>query len=207
MLVDLTLPIEPGMVFRKGSPEVEIESIACSHRDEGDYTITLMSMTAHTGTHIDVMDKEVFLPPERFIGKGRLFDVSGMIDEDPEVPGGMISEVPGLDSINPGESVFFRTGWERHIREERYFNHPELSEEIVRYCADKKVNFLGIDALGLGWGKNHGKFDALLAERGSYALENLYNLSSVNSATFTVYCFPLRVEGLEAIPVRVVVQQ
>jgi kynurenine formamidase len=69
-----------------------------------------------------------------------------------------------------------------------------------------KVNMVGIDALGLGKGKNHGVFNRYLADKGIYIIENLINLNSINHEIFTVYCFPLNIDALGAVPSRVVVE-
>lgn len=65
---------------------------------------------------------------------------------------------------------------------------------------------IGIDTMGLGKGKNHGKIDRLLARKQMYAIENLTNLNKLPEENFTVYCFPLKIEGIEAHPARIIAE-
>jgi kynurenine formamidase len=64
---------------------------------------------------------------------------------------------------------------------------------------------VGIDALGLGRLQNHGAYDRFLVDRSVYIIENLTNLGSLDTNVFGVYCFPLSVRGLDALPARIVV--
>jgi kynurenine formamidase len=75
----------------------------------------------------------------------------------------------------------------------------------VQWLASIGVNAVGIDALGLGQGRRHGEFDRLLARSDVYVIENLANLCNVPKNEFRVYCFPLSIEGIDAIPARVLV--
>lgn len=87
-----------------------------------------------------------------------------------------------------------------------YDNHPEISIEVIEYLVDKKVNMVGIDALGIGAGRNHGIIDVFLGKHGAYAIENLTNLDKIPEKDFRVYCLPMKIEGLDAFPARILVE-
>lgn len=203
MLVDLTLRLEEGAVFRLGTPPVRIKSEQFFHADEGGaYESTTLFMPLHTATHVDVVNKENRIGIGRLIGPGKLIDATGVTDWEEIAVDDCINQV----AIDPGDFVFFRTGWTRYLGTERYYAHPELSRELLEWLIQNKVNMVGIDALGLGRGKKHGEYDRLLVKNGSYVIENLANLASVTRASFKVYCFPLLIEETDAIPARVLVE-
>jgi kynurenine formamidase len=77
--------------------------------------------------------------------------------------------------------------------------------EVVQWLASSKVNAVGIDALGLGRDRRHGEYDRLLAKSDVFVIENLANLRAVPTGEFTVYCLPLSIEDIDAIPARVLV--
>ena len=108
--------------------------------------------------------------------------------------------------IKENDFVFFRTGWDKYLNKEKYFDHPELSFEVIEWLANKKINMVGIDAPGLGKRKNHGLYDKFLADKNVYVIENLTNLDLIKKKIFKVYCFPFSVENFEAIHARVVVE-
>jgi kynurenine formamidase len=107
--------------------------------------------------------------------------------------------------IHHGDFVFFRTGWTKYAGTDSYYRHPELSFEVVQWLASTGVNAVGIDALGLGLDRRHSEFDRFLARSDVFVIENLANLCKVPNNEFRVYCFPLSIEGMDAIPARVLV--
>ncbi len=201
MLIDVSLKLKEGMLFRKGSPLFSISNLKCFHEEEGQYETSIITTPAHIGTHIDIISKDNNIDLSRFIGRGILIDM-------PKCNAGAITldNLDNQDLVEKDDFVFFRSGWSKYIGEEKYFYHPELAFEVVEWLSKKKVNMVGIDALGLGIGKNHGLYDRYLAGNGIYIIENLTNLDLIKEKTFTVYCFPLSIENLEAIPTRVIVE-
>jgi kynurenine formamidase len=200
MLIDVSMPIKPGSVFRLGSPPVEIATRRCSNESQGEYETVVVTMPAHTATHIDLVFSERRISPERMIGKGKLIDVTG-------VSGGQIqlNDIENKAAIHNGDFVFFRTDWSKYSGTDRYYRHPELSFEVVQWLASIGVNAVGIDALGLGQDRRHSELDRFLAQSDVFVIENLANLCQVPKNEFRVYCFPLSIEGIDAIPARVLV--
>jgi kynurenine formamidase len=150
---------------------------------------------------VDLVFAENRIEPERMIGRGKLIVVT-------PVPGGEIqlNDVEHQVEIESGDFVFFRTDWSKLVGTEEYHNHPELSPEVVRWLVSKRINAVGIDARGLGRGRRHGEYDRLLIRNNIFVIENLANLSAIPRREFKVYCFPLKIENVDAIPARVVVE-
>jgi kynurenine formamidase len=201
MLIDVSMPITAGSVFRRGTPPVQIASRRFYHESEGEYETIVLSLAAHTATHVDLVFADNRIEPERMMGRGKLLDVT-------QATGGEIqlADVERQIEIEHGDFVFFRTGWSEFFGTEEYHNHPELSAEVVRWLVSKRINAVGIDALGLGRDRKHGEYDRLLIKKNVFVIENLANLSAIPRKEFKVYCFPLKIENVDAIPARVVVE-
>ena len=209
MLIDVSMTIEPGSVFRLGTPAVEIASRRFYHESVGEYESTMISFSAHTATHVDLVFTEKRIDPERMIGTGKLIDVAKDFGElSRAVSGGEIrlDDVKHQVEIESGDLVFFRTDWSEFVGTMKYYDHPELSLEVVQWLVSKNINAVGIDALGLGRGRRHGEYDRLLARNNIFVIENLANLSAIPKKKFNTYCFPLKIENTDAIPARVVVE-
>jgi kynurenine formamidase len=209
MLIDVSMTIEPGSVFRLGTPAVEIASRRFYHESVGEYESTMISISAHTATHVDLVFTEKRIDPRRMIGTGKLIDVTQDFGELRQaVAGGAIrlDDVKHQVEIESGDFVFFRTDWSEFVGTMKYYDHPELSLEVVQWLVSKNVNAVGIDALGLGRGRRHGEYDRLLARNNIFVIENLANLSAIPKKKFNTYCFPLKIENTDAIPARVVVE-
>ena len=201
MLIDVSLPIEAGAVFRLGTPPVEITTQTFFHESEGRYETTMISIPAHTATHIDLVSKEKRFDLDRMMGPGKLIDVSHLSKDEIQ-----LDDVVDQVQIEGGDFVFMRTDWSKYLGREKYYDHPELSADLVQWFVSKKINVLGIDALGLGQGRRHGEHDRLLTGNDIFVVENLTNLATIPDRVFRVFCFPLRLEGIEAIPARVIVE-
>jgi len=201
MFVDVSMLIEEGSVFRPGTPPVEILRRRFFHESEGAYESAMLSMSVHTATHVDLVFPGNRIDPQRMIGVGKLLDVT-------QVPGGEIglSHVEHQVDLEERDFVFFRTDWNKFANTEKYYNHPELSMDVIEWLISKKVNAIGIDALGLGRGPKHGMYDRLLVTNGIFVIENLANLSAVTQRRFRTYCLPLRLENTDAIPARVLIE-
>ena len=200
MLIDVSMPITPGSVFRLGSPPVEILTHKFFHESEGEYETVVLTMPAHTATHIDLVFSDRSISPERMIGRGTLIDVTGVSSGQIQM-----SDIENKTAVHNGDFVFFRTDWSKYAGMDKYFAHPELSFEVVQWLASIGVNAVGIDALGLGQGRRHGESDRYLARADVFVIENLVNLRQVPKNEFRVYCFPLSIESIDAIPARVLV--
>ncbi len=201
MLIDITQETKIGKVYRGGSPALNVREITCNKGTKSEYKTIEYSIATHNmGTHIDVMGVGVELPLERLIGKGIKYDVSQILDRPVE-----ITDVD-LSLIEEGEFIFFQTNWDRYLMEDKYNEHLEISIDLIEKLAELDVNMIGIDALGLGRGKNHGTIDRILGKAKKYAIENLCNLDKVPTSGFKVYCLPTKIEGLDALPVRILVE-
>ena len=201
MLIDVSMGIEEGAVFRLGTPAVKITLQRFHHESEGEYDSIMLSLPAHTATHVDLVLPDRQIGPERMVGNGKLIDVS-------RLPGKEIrlADVRQQVDIEPTDFVFFRTDWSRYVDSERYYDHPELAMEVVEWLIANRINAVGIDALGLAQGRGHGEYDRLLARNDIYVIENLTNLSAIPQREFKVYCLPLRIDNTDAIPARVLVE-
>lgn len=201
MLIDVSMAIKDGSVFRLGTPPVKIGSHKFFHDSEGEYESTMISLSAHTATHIDLVFKEKHIDPERMVGRGILIDVTQISGSEIN-----LNDVEQQDKIVSRDFVFFRTDWSKFVGTKKYYDHPELSMEVVLWLISKKINAIGIDALGLGLGRKHGEYDRLLIQNNIFVIENLTNLFKITNQEFRVYCFPLKIENIDAIPCRVVVE-
>ena len=182
MIIDITQTTKIGRVYRAGSEPLKVEKVTRYSKSGSEYTTTSFSCDVHNmGTHIDVMNPDVVIENERLIGEGIKFDVS-------HIPNKVIKlKDLDLSLIKEGVYVFFQTNWDQ-------------------YFEDENVNMIGIDTLGLGVSKNHGIIDKYLGDHKMYAIENLCNLKNIPNKNFKVYCLPMKIEGLDGYPARILVE-
>ncbi len=201
MLIDVSMTIKSGSVLRPGTPPVQIDSQQFYHEAEGEFESIMLALPAHTATHVDLVFPDRRVDPDRMIGTGKLIDATRF--KSGEIT---LADVRDHVEVEAGDFVFFRTDWSQFADTQRYYDHPELSLELVEWLAECRVNAVGIDAQGLARGRRHGEFDRFLAERDILVIENLANLAAIPQGRFRVYCLPLKIENTDAIPARVLVE-
>lgn len=179
MIIDITQTTKIGRVYRAGSEPLKVEKVTRYSKSGSEYTTTSFSCDVHNmGKHIDVMNPDVVIENERLIGEGIKFDVS-------HIPNKVIKlKDLDLSLIKEGVYVFFQTNWDQYFEdEEKYNNHPEISIEVIKYLVDK-----------------------YLGDHKMYAIENLCNLKNIPNKNFKVYCLPMKIEGLDGYPARILVE-
>jgi kynurenine formamidase len=211
-MVDLSVPLRPGVQTYPGDPQLAFAPHSTVERD--GFNLLAVHMGTQTGTHVDApfhfeddaptLDE---LPLTRFLGPGVIADVREVGARTAITREHLAS---ALRAVRPDTIVLLHTGWSLHFGTERYFDHPYLDADACRALLDAGVRTIGIDAInldetpddehpGVGFPVHH------LSTRATGVIcENLTNLDAVRSAQPTVSLLPLAFVGTDGAPVRAV---
>lgn len=157
----------------------------------------------HPLTHLDLFYARQPLPMAFFVSPCVMLDARG-------ATGGLITtqDVGGVAGVQPGDAVIIRTGWERCAGTKEYDQSPSVSRELLDALLQRKVRLILVDSPGVAGGASgelHNETDQYIVDRGAFPVENLTGLAALEGAgRFTLYCFPLPLEGKNALPVRAV---
>ena len=196
-LIDISVPLQPGMVVWEGDPPFRIEQAASMPAGE-EFNVTRLDLSTHTGTHLDAPLHFVdggatvdSIPLETLYGPCHVVDaasVGGQLDA---------AALGGLD-LPPGERLLFKTRngalWER---ETFSWDFTALTADGAEALVERGVRLVGIDYLSIG------DFDAhrVLLGAGVVPLEGL-DLRAVEPGPYTLVCLPLKLVGVEGSPAR-----
>jgi arylformamidase len=209
--VDLSHPIENGMITYKGLPA----PLICDHlsRDQSrslyaagtEFHIGRVEMVANTGTYLDT-------PYHRYAGG---YDLTGL-------PLEMVSGVPGstvrIAGLNQrsidwqafaavpvhGRAVLVNTGWDIHWRTDRYFEgHPFLTQKAAEYLRDAGAALVGIDSLNIDDTSDGTRpVHSVLLAAGIPIVEHLTHLSLLPAEGFRFSAVPPKIAAMGTFPVR-----
>ncbi len=162
------------------------------------YVITSMRLTAHTGTHMD-SPRHRFpegraidgIPPGTLVTRAVMVDCGDTREISPSVLG---------DLDLSGRSVLFRTGASGFDRGRFREDYPALTGETATLIRDRGAVLVGIDYLSVDLYGSDSAHDILLGA-GIVQVEDL-KLDHVSPGEYILFCFPLRIGGCEASPVR-----
>ena len=202
---DLSHPIEPGMPTYPGDPVVETWPDSTHGRD--GCRVSAFGMGTHAGTHVDAPNHVEpdgraldTYPADRFGGEAVVATVEAGRETTVTV-----DQLAAALAGSPGGSpdwLVVATGWWTHWGTDRYWNHPHLTPEAARWCADRgfdvAIDTPSVDPMGGHLASHHELFSA---ER--LVVENLTNLDGLGPRVgFGAY--PLALTGADGAPVRAV---
>lgn len=225
-LVDLTHPIDDGMITYPGlpGPVVGVHLSRADSRDHyapgTEFEIGRLELVGNTGTYLDApwhrfadgMDLAA-LPLERTTAlPGVVVDARATAAGGDGGPGGGPGDAAGrgidvaaLAGIDPaGRAVLLRTGWDRHWRTPAYgTGAPFLTGEAAAWLAERGCVLVGIDSVNIDdVGEATRPAHSTLLAAGIPVLEHLRGLAGLPASGFTLHAAPLPVRGLGTSPVR-----
>jgi len=216
-IVDLTLTIHEGMLTTPvpWHPPVEI-TILGRHELEGRAT-RRVTLGTHTGTHMDA--------PYHFVPGGATIDQipldvlvnRAVVFHLPREPYGKITAEDLSESgveVRPGCGVLIHTGWDRQWMTRAYYESwPHLTMDACEYLSAKQITLLGLDTPSPDDPKEKIAFGEVsphhyhLLSRGIVLVEFLTGLDGLRSSEVELIATPLKVEGADGFPARVLAIQ
>jgi len=194
---DVTAEVYEGMPVYKNKEEKQPKFQTVTN---GHVTETRLSLDLHTGTHVDaplhmINDGETMetIPLERLVRPVKLFDLThvkdGITKED-------IVDLP----IDKGDFILFKTS--NSFDEEFNFEFIYVKEDAARYLAEKGIDGVGIDSLGIERAQEGHPTHRTLFQNDIIVMEGL-RLKDVEAGQYFMVAAPLKVIGTDASPARV----
>jgi arylformamidase len=199
-ILDVSVPIRPGMVVWDGDPTVSFEQ-AASLDAGGPANVTRLALGSHTGTHMDAplhflsggagVDR---LPLEALVGAALVLDLRHL---EADV------RASDLDLPDGTERVLLKTRnselWER---DDFVADHLTIAPDAARLLVERGLRLVGVDYLSVGSPETH----RILLEAGVVPLEGL-DLREVEPGPYHLVALPLRLVGVDGAPARVLLIQ
>jgi len=193
--IDITRPLGEGVPLYPGDRKP-----AFRRREQDGYTVTDLDLTTHTGTHVDApshylpggatLDR---VPLRQLLGRARVLD---MRDAGDAITADALS-----GKIRGAKRVLLRTRASGiHSFGEDF---PHLTPDAARLLAGSGMAAVGIDSPSIEAFGSDGSVHRELLGKGISILEFL-DLSGVSGGDYLMIALPLRLEGLDGSPVRVI---
>lgn len=201
-MYDLTHPLSSDTPVYPGDPPVRVDP-AATHEADG-YRVADVRLNSHAGTHLDapahlLADGRTLddYPLERFVFDARVVDCTGL-DAGGTIHAG---DLPDPDC----DMLLLHTGWDTHWGTARYDDHPHLTSEAARWCADRGYD-VGFDTAGPDpTGAESFPAHRRLLRADSLLLENLTGLAALPERV-RLSAFPLALADADGAPVRAVAE-
>jgi arylformamidase len=204
-IYDITIPVHPDMPVWPGDSGVSIERVR--KIEAGDNAnVSHLSLGAHTGTHVDApchfipggitLDQ---VPLDRFIGEAEVVEI-------PNVDRISAADLEKAELKTDAKRVLFKTrNSQIWARGENRFQEDftALNPDAAQYLVDRGVAFVGIDYLSIAPFKESRPTHEILLSAGVVILEGV-DLSEVPAGRYTLFCLPLKLDGVDGAPARAI---
>ena len=167
------------------------------------------SMDSHYGTHIDA--------PYHFVHDGAKVDELPL---DNLIGDAFVASITNRNTITKNELshleipddckiLLLKTDneklWKRN-ENAFYENFVGLDQSAANWLVEKKINLIGIDYLSIQKFHDGPEVHQILLENDIMILESL-KMDMVQEGTYDFICLPLKLKGMEAAPVRVILME
>ncbi len=208
MIYDVTFTLSPTFPIWPGDPPLRLEQIASM--DEGaEANVSALAMSVHVGTHVDaphhfLNDGRTVenLPLDVLVGPCRVVSLPETVDQI----GAAALEAAGLDPVP--QRLLLRTRNARLWRESpRAFRQDfvALTPDGAEWLVAHGVQLIGVDYLSVAPFSAPVPTHRILLAAGVVVLEGL-NLAAVPDGDYRLYCLPLKLQGSDGAPARVILE-
>ncbi len=214
-IIDMSHVISPGKAGRKfsiemiGANEVNPNVIRLENQW---YIMHNIEMVSHIGTHIEVPyhllrnghDLASF-PLENLCGDAVVLDLRESSPRSPITVRQIEIAAQKAGGIKRGDIVLCNLGYAGHYGTTEYSQAPYFSNEAIAWLVNAGMKMMAVDATGVEIPGNEEHINHhKLFDNDIPLIENIAGFDRLSKTRVQLYAFPVAVEGLESLPVRVV---
>jgi arylformamidase len=171
--------------------------------DAGNYLISSLLLSSHTGTHIDAPvhylktgDTIDTIPLESLLGTCRVVDLG---EKD-----GIITRDNLTGKIGDEKRILLKTSFSGKTSFTE--NYPSIGLDAAKYLVSGGVRCIGIDSPSIESFQCDGSVHRHLLSNNCLIIE-LLDLSGVSEGVYDLVALPLRLTGLDGAPARVILRE
>ena len=205
-IFDISVALSPDLPVWPGDPKIELKrfrSISQGHTSNDSQ----IACSVHSGTHIDA--------PAHFIENGKTIE---QLPLDVLIGKATVVELLTHDIITPEtleaqaltaetKRILFKTKNSALWTDYSHQFNPDfvaLSSKAASWIVDKGIRLVGIDYLSVQmFSDDEPHTHRTLLDAGVVIVEGL-DLRDVNAGTYQLICLPIKLDGSEGAPARVV---
>jgi len=201
VIYDVSMAITSKMTVYKNKAEKVPQFSTLSTFETGSAYETVLSMSLHTGTHMDYplhMMKDGKVSTDA-LADGLLGQVK-VFETDQDVVDAAFIETC---DIQQGDVVFFKT--RNSFIETFDFDFVYVDQSAAQTLSAIGIKGVGLDALGIERAQDNHPTHKILLGSDIFIIEGL-RLKDVQPGTYELIALPLKIIGVEALPMRVLLK-
>ena len=206
-IIDITHAITPTLPLWPESPGALVTRLL-DMQEGAEANVSQISIEAHTGTHIDAPlhfvatgKTTLEIPLNKLIGPCQVVHIQGEKSITADI-------LENLSIPKDCKKLLLKTDnqalWASNSSK---FDKDfcALSADGAQWVVDRGIELIGIDYLSIQRFHDSIKTHQVLLQNEVVILETL-KLDEVSEGNYRLYCLPLKLEGLEGVPVRAILE-
>lgn len=192
-IFDITRPLGPGCIVYPGDI---VPGFA--QEDHGNYLITDIQISSHSGTHIDAPSHYLEegagvdeIPLSHLMGWCRVADLTRVKGE--------ISPRDLEGKTDGAKKILLKTSFSG--KDDFVEDYPSIGEEAAAFLSAQRIHCIGTDAPSIEKFNSSGSVHTRLLSAGIVIIEML-DLHGVPEGEYWMIALPLRLRGLDGSPCR-----
>ena len=203
-IYDISVPLSPAMHVYPGDPAVDIQR-TMKIADGDVANVSFLHFGTHTGTHVDAPAHFIdgamtvdAIPLNMLIGRAHVIEITSTT-----ISREVLSEFDLTDDMR----VIFKTRNSYAWREPEFVrDFVHLTADAAEHLGENGIKVVGIDYLSVEkYNFVNPDVHRTLLGSGAVIIEGL-NLSEVDPGNYELICLPLKIEGGDGAPARVVLR-
>jgi arylformamidase len=204
--MDVSEPISKNTIVWPGDPQAIITQVA-SYEIGDNYQLSEAFLNLHTGTHVDASlhfikegNDVTKISLEALMGEAKVLDASAQ-------------KVISTDwlmtkKLRKGDRVLFKTMKDNDNRQEKLsqIDFIALNVDAAYYLSELGIVLAGIDGLSIAIAHELNETHQVLLKNEIVIVEVL-NLTGIQEGNYEMICLPIKIEGAEAAPARVLLRE
>ncbi len=205
--IDISVALDPKLPVWPESHGINISPLMTI--EKGGWNVSRLDIDVHSGTHIDA--------PLHIVPGGK---TTNEISMGKLIGDCVVLDCRGLNKItaedlekiglpNGIKKLLFKTDNSRHWKNPFHKFQPDfcaLAPEAASWVVEKGIHLVGIDYHSIQLFNDPPDTHQILLENEVVIIETL-NLLEVDPGIYKLFCLPLKVNGVEGIPARVVLEK
>jgi len=204
---DVSLSLSPSLPVWPGDPQISIERVK-NIADGANSNVSRIQFNVDAGTHIDapvhfINDSNIGvdkIPLSKMVGHCFVVEIP---DEAEQITANILKSVYIPQST---KKILFKTKNSKFWASKDSEFHPEfvgISEDGARFLVDLGVELIGVDYLSVAPYKQSRPTHEEFLNAGVLIIEGL-DLSQVFAGYYSLFCLPIKLEGSDGAPARVI---
>ena len=211
-IIDLSVSLRDGSHVPRGRRLVEVKTV---FKRPGFWQASWISMSAHTGSHVDsplhvIKDAPTIgqIEIDRFVGEAVILDLTDRCMENYEIT---VDDLLQFENrIKENDIVILYTGWsDKNYGLQKYWDEsPYITVEAAEWICAKNPKAIGFDffqeynARYSDFNPDDFEIHKAILGKGVIIMEHFINLGKIQNNRFQLFAVPLKIVDTEASPAR-----